>query len=94
MLKISELMEELKVELNKANEDIASLAAVRDVGSSEQQEELLVLSAAIAKVLINYIKSNAEVIIPPHDNAVANDPGGTSPNQHQVRISRQKGFIR
>lgn len=93
-LDISDLMDDLKDAITEANLVIERLAAVREVGDKKQQDELLVLGAAIAKVLINHIRENADVIIDSHDNAVAFDPGGTSPNQHPVRISRQKGYIR
>lgn len=93
-LDIGKLMEELRDAINDANADIQKLKAVRPAGDKKQEEEVLVLSAAIAKVVIQHIQENADVFIDSHDNALAQDPGGTAPNQHPVRISRQKGYIR
>jgi len=93
-LDISDLMDEIKEGIESANADITRLADVRPASGKKREEELMVLAAAIAKVIINHIRENADVIIDPHDNATALDPGGTAPNRHPVQVSRQKGYIR
>ncbi len=90
----SKLKDELTEAINAANEQLEQLQVLyTDGGKDRDLNETQILAAFIADAVIRHIQENADVIIDPHRNAVGMDPGGTTPVNHPVQISRQKGRV-
>lgn len=80
-------IDKLAADLNEAlrQADISSSPqAVKEV-KGRQTTQRVAMAKAIAKVVIQHILDNAEVVVPPHD-PFRTDIGGGPPHAHTVTV--------